>query len=203
MIDSDGNDIWWIGGVTCSGKSTVAKLIAEGTDRQVYSTDDHFAKHAKSATKEHHPTMYSYQHDDEWLKWVRELAPERSSAVWLQFYHERCSMIVDDLAKVQDPPLVAEGVDLLPELVVPHATEGKAAWLVPTRSFFEAHYAEREWVSEEPDERTWQYYSRMIRHVDDGVRRHGGTVLQVDGDVSPQEIAGSLMAKFQDSAPDR
>ena len=64
-MESDENHIWWIGGVTCSDKSTVARLIAERTERQVYSTDDHFGQHAKNAVKQHHPTMYSYQHDDE------------------------------------------------------------------------------------------------------------------------------------------
>jgi len=190
--------IWWIGGVTCSGKSTVAKLVAGRAGRKVYSTDDHFDRHARNATKERHPTMHSYQ-NDEWLDWVRGLLPDERAEVWLRFYRERFSMILDDLATIRGPSVVAEGVDLLPELVPLGIPARNVVWLVPSRPFFEDHYSERDWVSEGPDENTWRYYARMIKHVEDGVRQRDAAVMQVDGRTSPEEIAEVLTARFESS----
>ena len=167
------DSIWWIGGVTCSGKATVAELIAARVGRQVYSTDDHSDRHAVSATKECHPTVYSYQNDEEWLDWVRKLPADRALEVWLRFYREEFSMILEDLSAIRGPCVIAEGVDLLPELVLPEAHARRTVWLVPARPFFDAHYPGRSWVSEKPTEDTWRYYDLMIQHVEDEARRRG------------------------------
>ena len=74
---------------------------------------------------------------------VRSLPSDERSRTWLRFHHERFSMILEDLSAIPGHCVIAEGVDLLPELVLPGTDRRNAAWLVPTRSFLEAHYPER------------------------------------------------------------
>jgi 2-phosphoglycerate kinase len=191
---------WWIGGVTCAGKSTVAKTLAQRSGRQVYSTDEHFDHHAEIATKQRHPTTHSYQHDDEWMRWVRALPNEERLEVWLEFFRERFSLILEDLKKMRPAPVIVEGVGLLPEMVLPLVKRSEAAWLIPTRPFFERHYAKRDWVSGEPDDEVWGYYSLNINHVRDGVRKANGLVLEVDGQTGPVHLADALAKHFRSVA---
>jgi adenylate kinase family enzyme len=193
--------MWWIGGVTCSGKTTIAGLIARQFNARVYSTDDTFDQHARNASCHAHPTMHSYQNDEDWGKWVRGLSPVEASRVWLQFYRERISMILDDLSESPGGSTVVEGVDLLPELVLPRVSLDLTVWLVPTRRFFFDHYAEREWVQEEPDEATWEYYKLMIQHVKVEAEARGGRVVEIDGSSTSQEVASDLLGFFTTSAP--
>ena len=105
-----------------------------------------------------------------------------------------------DLRGLQGRRIIAEGVDLLPERVLAVTTPRRAAWLVPSRRFFNDHYAEREWVTHPPDDTTWEPYQRLIEHVTSIAGRNGGLVLEADGRAPPEQVGDVLSAHFAASS---
>ena len=111
-LDPDVTHVVWIGGTSCAGKTTVARLLAEACRLEVYSTDKHFDRHAREAVQQTQPAMYAYQQDDP-VMYQRHQAPVEKASLWRDFYTERFPMIVAELAEADR--IVAEGVDLLPD----------------------------------------------------------------------------------------
>jgi hypothetical protein len=141
--------VLWLGGTPCAGKSTVAQLLAERHGLRVYSCDAHFERHCAAADPAAQPT----------LAWLR-------GASWTEVFlrplplmvrdelaasRETFPMVIADLAAMPPgPPVLAEGMALLPECVASAVEEpgpARAAWLVPSPLFQRAHYARREWAA--------------------------------------------------------
>lgn len=109
-------EVYWIGGVICSGKSTLARLLAGGYGWTHYETDAHFERHALQANIGWQPTMLAFQHDKALGRVGPVLnGPGKGRGV-AAFYRERFEAIVADLEACEGT-VVAEGVDLLPEAV--------------------------------------------------------------------------------------
>jgi hypothetical protein len=110
--------------------------------------------------------MYRFCHDKPWARSTRGLPFVERAAVWLQFYCERFTLICEDLLQMANTKIIADGVDLLPEMVKSITPNHYAAWLVPTREFFDQHYFTREWVLEDEDQsdHIWSYYQVLINH---------------------------------------
>ena len=64
------------------------------------------------------------------------------------FYREQFDFVLRELADLStDRPLVVEGADLLPELLVALGVRSeRAVWVVPTREFQLSYYRSRAWV---------------------------------------------------------
>src|SRR5690349_14415410 len=123
----------WIGGSPCSGKSTVAALVAAALNLPVYSCDDAFDRHAAVAG----PTMRKVT--------TMPIADRLAQPVDVQVadvfqaYRELLPLILAELP----PAAVIEGAALLPTLLPPSA---HAVWIVPTPAFQRHHYAQRSWA---------------------------------------------------------
>ncbi|HEX6716582.1 MAG TPA: hypothetical protein VF088_05695 [Pyrinomonadaceae bacterium] len=52
--------VYWIGGASCAGKSTIARRIAAQHGLQVYATDDVMADHARRSTPEDPPLLHRW-----------------------------------------------------------------------------------------------------------------------------------------------
>lgn len=50
-------DIYWIGGSPCSGKSTIAEILAEKHDFTVFKCDDFMYKHIEESDKVKHRSV--------------------------------------------------------------------------------------------------------------------------------------------------
>ena len=148
------------------------------------------------AQEAYHPTMFKYQNDDDWLAGIRMLNPKAKVKVWLEFYRERFGMIVKDLLGINSRPIVAEGVDLLPEMVMSRTTPDRSVWLVPSRRLFDKVYFTRPWVTEEPSEGVWSYYSFMIDHIRLATQSQGYPVIEVSDPESIEQVAESLAMRF-------
>jgi hypothetical protein len=187
--------VFWIGGNTCAGKSTVAALLAARFGFEIYHSDAHFTRHLQAAELSRQPMLYALQHDLRWNRWVGQLRGGVKARVWWAFYRQRFEMIVDDLKARRGKVIIAEGVDILPSEVIRLAAKERAAWLVPTRPFFEAHYGHREKLSDQADEETWSFYEAMIGRIRADTQRLGLKLIVV-GDNSAPEIAEMLVDHF-------
>jgi len=185
----------YLGGITCSGKTTVAGLLAQRHGFVHYKTDDTFDPHARAADREHQPTMWTYQNNDEtWTRWFRQQGVARA-AILHRFYAERFPMILSDLTAIEGP-VVADGVDLLPEKVLEITDARHAAWLIPSRDFVNQHYTEREWADHPPTSDEWKYYQYFIRNIQKQAKARDLKVIHVDGSVPPREIVAELAEHF-------
>ncbi|MGH8877651.1 MAG: hypothetical protein ACRD0P_09965, partial [Stackebrandtia sp.] len=137
-------NVLWIGGGCGAGKSTLARMLAYRNDLRLYRVDSFAYPHESRADALRHPEMTrlaGLTHAERFA----QPTPERLAADFTAHAAERFEMIVDDLAKLADGPVViAEGPSLLPELVAPlAASPGHAIWLLPTTEFTDRNLASR------------------------------------------------------------
>lgn len=131
--------VYWIGGGSASGKSTIARRLAAEHGLRLYSTDDAMSDHARRSTPENNQFLTEFMAMDMDERWVA-----RSPATMLETFHwfrgEGFDLIVEDLLGLPaEPPVVAEGFRLLPHLVKPLlAVPTHAVWLLPTPGFRQA-----------------------------------------------------------------
>lgn len=181
--------IYWIGGSSCSGKSTLAKMLAEKHGLQLYSCDDHFYKHVQLISPEKHPAM----------KKVAEMNPNEAFysrglddqlRVYIQSFQEDFSFVLQDLQEI-NKPVIIEGNQLMPSLTAPYIKENhKAIWLIPTEAFQRKNYQKRDWIkgvlndTEDPEIAFNNWMKRdaiFAEHVNEEAKRFGFKVLNVDG----------------------
>jgi len=136
--------VYWLGGGSGSGKSTVARRLADKHGLQLYATDDVMKDHGSRITPEDSPFATEFiamDMDERWLN--------RSPRTMLETFHwfrgEGFHLIVEDLLDLPtDTPVIAEGFRLLPHLVEPLlAVPGHAVWLLPSPAFRLAAFERR------------------------------------------------------------
>jgi 2-phosphoglycerate kinase len=135
----------WIGGSPCSGKSSIADMLATRHGMSVYRCDDAFFEHQSRITQERQPIFHRLSRascDKLWMRPVRQQVAQE-----IQLYREEFPLILDDLrALPADRPIVAEGAALLPELIERlNVDQRQMLWMVPTEGFQRDHYGHREW----------------------------------------------------------
>ncbi|MEU4565155.1 hypothetical protein [Micromonospora sp. NPDC023956] len=137
--------VYWIGGGSGAGKSTIAARVAHQYSLGRYATDDVMGEHARRSTPENTPYLRQFMAMDMDDRWVN-----RSPDTMLDTFHwyrgEAFGLIVEDLlALPADRGVIAEGFRLLPELVAPLLAEPRrAVWLLPTPEFRRAAFDSRE-----------------------------------------------------------
>lgn len=129
--------VYWIGGASCAGKSTIARRLAAEHGLGVYATDDVMADHARRSSVVDSPLLHRFIEMDMDERWV-----SRSPATMLETFHwfhgEGFNLIVEDLLALP-PRIIVEGFRLLPSLVAPLlSASSHAVWLLPTHEFREA-----------------------------------------------------------------
>jgi hypothetical protein len=136
--------VYWIGGGSGAGKSTVARRIAAKHGHRIYSTDKAMAEHGARASPGQSPLLQRFVGMDMDERWVNR-SPQAMLETFQWFRGEGFDLIVDDLLDLpSDPPVIAEGFRLLPALVKPLLTaNGRAVWLLPTPEFRRAAFDSR------------------------------------------------------------
>jgi len=131
--------VYWIGGGSGAGKSTIARRIAAEHGLQLYSTDDAMADHAKRSTPLDCPMLHEFMKMDMDQRWLNR-SPKDMLETFHWFRGEGFSMIVEDILRLsKEPRVIVEGFRLLPNLVKPLlAVSSHAVWLIPTPEFREA-----------------------------------------------------------------
>ena len=125
--------VYWIGGGSGAGKSTIARRIAAKRGLRVYATDDVMADHARRSTPEDSPLLNRFMAMDMDERWVHR-SPTTMVETFHWFQGEGFNMIIEDLLRLpRESGVIVEGFRLLPRLVKPLVrVSGHAVWLLPT-----------------------------------------------------------------------
>jgi len=121
-------------------------------------------------------------------RWVMR-SPARMAEMEVLEFRERFGMVLEDLAAVDAPGIVAEGFALLPELVAPHLSSRRhAIFLLPTPATRERNYAARGWHgidgTSDHDRASRNKLERdalLTEHVRRTARSHDLATVELDG----------------------
>jgi 2-phosphoglycerate kinase len=136
--------VYWIGGGSGAGKSTIARRMAARHGLRLFATDDVMSDHARRSTSEDFPYLSEFVAMDMDERWVNR-SPETMLETFHWFRGEGFGLIVEDLLRLpRQPGVIVEGFRLLPRLVKPLlAVPDHAIWLLPTPGFRRAAFDSR------------------------------------------------------------
>lgn len=196
--------VYWIGGGSGSGKSTIARRLAAEHGLGVYSTDEVMPDHAARSSAEDAPSLSKFKTMDMDERWLNS-SPETMLDTFHWFRGEGFGLIVDDLLRLPaEPPVIVEGFRLLPHLVKPLLTVPEhAVWLLPTPVFREAAFDNRGWEiarkTSDPEhaqrnllERDRMFTDRLCEEV----KLLDLPAIEVDIAMTEDELAGRVTAVF-------
>ena len=190
--------VYWIGGGTCAGKSTVTERLCAKYDLFPYHVDDHWEDHLRRANLDDYPNLHrrGQTRPSDWF--VR--LPEEASDDELAVLSEEVSLATQDLRAL--PPrtdIVAEGVLFLPlalkQLGVP---KERAIWLIPTPASQRIRYRHRgAWVDDvlslyDDPRSAWESWMRrdaiVAQRIRQSVMSAGYHWIQVSDDESIEQL---------------
>jgi hypothetical protein len=136
--------VYWLGGGSGAGKSTIARRLTARHGLRLYSTDDAMADHASRCSPEACPLLAEFKKMSMDERWA-----DRSPQTMLETFHwfrgEGFGLIVEDLLQLPpDEGVIVEGFRLLPQLVGPLLDRSsQGVWLIPTPEFRFAAFESR------------------------------------------------------------
>jgi hypothetical protein len=198
--------VYWLGGASGAGKSTIARRLAARHGLRLYSTDEAMADHAARCSAEDCPCLAAFKAMSMDERWV-----DRSPQTMLETFHwfrgEGFGLIVEDLLKLPtDQGVVVEGFRLLPRLVKPllHA-RNQAVWLLPTPEFRLAAFEGRGslWSIAEKTTRPERALSNLLERdrlftveLQDMTEKAVLPVIDVDGSLSESVLERRVATHF-------
>ena len=204
--------ILWIGGSPDAGKTSIAALLAERYQTQVYHFDRHESAHIRRADPAQHPAVVLLRTqlatlDESDLAHELWLArsPEEMARGTIASWSQRASLAIEDLLNLPTTsPIIAEGPGFFPEVIVPYLVDPRRGiWLVPSEEFKRDSVARRKKLATVPVRDLAQARENLIQRdllMGDHIRRRaaalGLTVHTIDGSQSLAEVAALVEAQF-------
>jgi hypothetical protein len=198
--------VYWIGGGSGAGKSTVARKLAAAYGLAHYSTDDAMGAHAGRCDREACPELTKFKAMSMDERWVN-----RSPQVMLETFHwfrgEAFDLIVEDLlALPSDQRVIVEGHRLLPRLVKPLLSRrDQAVWLIPTPQFRLAAFESRGALMDiagrtsAPRRALQNLLERddlFTRRLEREVESEGLSAIKVESPITVDELTQRIAAQF-------
>ena len=136
--------VYWLGGGSGAGKSTIARRLAVRHGLRLFATDDAMPDYASRTTPDNSPFLRDFMAMDMDERWVHR-TPEAMLETFHWFRGEGFDLIVEDLLRLpRQPAVIVGGFRLLPRLVKPVLTEPRrGVWLLPTPGFRQAAFGSR------------------------------------------------------------
>lgn len=198
-------NIYWIGGSPCSGKSTIAEMMAERLGMEYFKLDDlleELITRAAESGARACSAVLAMTPDETWMRAPREQCMEEFA-----IYREIFPLAAEKLSAVPScRPIITEGAGWLPELVRGAGAERSHYFcLVPTRVFQMVEYSKRPWVDcvlEGCSDREAAFANWMERDVQFALkaaadaRRQGFPVLVNDGSLEIEEMYRIITGHF-------
>ena len=138
-------NIYYIGGSPCSGKSTVAEILAEKYDLYYFKVDDFLEEYTKMGAAKGCEICKKQEEMSPEAIWMRE--PQLQCEEELTFYEEVFEFVMADLKKINAKGIITEGAAYLPKLMkAKDISSDQYLTITPTAEFQIEHYKQREWV---------------------------------------------------------
>lgn len=197
--------VLWLGGAPDAGKTSVAKELVRRHGLQLYHLDSAEPSHIARTTPERQPTFAAFLAMTMDQRWVTR-SPEEMAEQVVASSAERWPLHLEDvLALPEEPPVLAEGPWLLPELVAPLLSNPRQAiWLEPSEAFKRASAERRDKPgfrreTSDPERATRNWFERdllIAAHVRRGVEERGLALLAVDGSRPLDEMVALVERRF-------
>lgn len=209
------NNVLWLGGSPCSGKSSIVRRLVEEYDLTPYHCDDHFDRHVQDADPTTQPRLHwvaGASWDEIFMRPIEVMIEDEH-----EIYRQEFSMICADLAELlrdggpgseaDDAVVIAEGAALLPQMVAPLLPSRRhGLWLVPSAEFqLEKFPGRGPWLQEilgrcsQPEQAFRNWMERDVgyaRQVKKAANELDLSVIVVDGSESLNAIAERVRAHF-------
>ena len=197
-------NVFWIGGGTAAGKSSVAIALAERYGLERYSYDWHDARdHSDRTRADRHPVRAAFlamSVDEQWV----DRTPRQMAVEALAEFAERFEMVLEDLAALRAQRVVADGFGLLPELIAPVTPDrSNAIFLLPTPAFRDWALAMRGWIAREgTSDPVRARANRLARDalLTDHVRERAAALsyasVDIDGSRSLADVTAEVASRF-------
>jgi hypothetical protein len=198
-------NIFWLGGSPCAGKSSISETLARDFSLDVYHVDDAFESHAARLDPARHPALAKWEAsswDERWMQPIASLLRDATAC-----YHEHFTLILEEILSMPARKrLLVEGTALIPGQVARLLpSSNRAIWLVPTASFQTEMYARREWVWDvlarcSNPAMAFQNWMERDAQFADWIRAETGdlnlALLEVDGERTIEENALAVAKHF-------
>ena len=150
------HNVYWIGGGTGAGKSTIAKKIAEEYNLKYYSTDQAMKSHAQRCHNCPYLESFKTMSMDE--RWVHR-SPKEMLDTFHWFRGEAFELIIEDILNMlPNGGIIAEGFRLLPTMVKPLLENiNQSIWLIPTPTFQFSAFTQRGSLWQIPQKTNFPY----------------------------------------------
>lgn len=198
--------VYWIGGGSGAGKSTIARRVAERYGVRLYATDDVMHDHARRCAPGDCPLLAAFAAMDMDQRWLNR-SPQAMLETFHWFQGEGFHLIVEDLLRLPARPgVIVEGFRLLPRLVKPLlAVPDHAVWLLPTPAFRRAAFDSRGTLwdiagkTSDPHRALGNLLERdglFTERLDHEARRLGLRTITVDAPMTEDELAERVTEAF-------
>lgn len=141
--------VYYLGGGTCCGKSTVTEFLVKKYSFTLYKLDDHLFSYLERLASDGNGIAIKQMNQSMQEMWLGA-APSEMSAEEMQLYRAMLPLAREAIAELpQHTPILAEGAGFLPDLM--HSSDvqpGFYACIVPTPAFRRAQYAKRTWIDQ-------------------------------------------------------
>ena len=201
------DNVYWIGGGSCSGKSSIADVLGARHGLPVYHADDHWEEHILLA-KSHSLPMLEKLGSLLPSQWYA-CAPNEALGEELDGLREEARLAWADLGRYTvDVPIIAEGVLFLPDSLIQQGiARGRAIWLIPSGKFQKEIWSQRnEWVDGvlahygDPDQ-AWDAWmnrdAKVAAHIGEDASRLNYSWVIVDGTKTIEQLADLVERHFQ------
>ncbi|MGW1429631.1 hypothetical protein ACWD6K_13565 [Streptomyces sp. NPDC002431] len=199
--------VYWIGGGSGAGKSTIARRLADQYGWQLYATDDVMSEHADRTTPEEAPFLHQFMAMDMDERWVNR-SPDTMLETFHWFRGEGFGLIIEDLLRLPSEPCVlVEGFRLLPHLVKPLlSVSNQAIWLLPTPEFRQAAIRSRAtpgegfiWKTSDPEQAGRNIAERdhaFVKRLYEETKRLGLRAIEADTTMTEDDLAERVTGVF-------
>ena len=198
--------ILWIGGGTDAGKTTTSQIVAEKLKCQVYHYDRSSGA-AERLGREKAPRMFEWIEMSVDERWQLR-SPEEIAKHTFDTFEETFPIKLDEICEMtKDSLVIAEGFAFTPNLIEPLISNAnQAIWMIPTEEFRRNSFKRRgkdqyriRDGNSAPELAARNHFVRdmvMAQQIQEEAEERGFKVVEVDGSLSPTEVATVVEAHF-------